>query len=219
MRLIGATSSLFVLAMTYALSGAAPAPQDHRSARDGQNIFRFDTFGDEQLWTDALRMHTVIPTLTPATALAVGLKVDVDALPPEIVAAIRADKVDLTSPASTAVTIQLLRLNAIVGVMGTVSESGVLTKVGITCALCHSTVDDSLTPASADVSTAGRTRISMSARSWRSRRRHFWTTRRAPSSANGDRGNTIRATMHSTARTSSRSTRLRCRSLFRRFTD
>jgi mono/diheme cytochrome c family protein len=145
MRLIGAISTLFVLAMTYALSGAAQAPQDHRSAREGQEIFRFDTFGDEQLWTDALRMHTVIPTLTPATALAVGLKVDVDALPPEIVAAIRADKVDLTSPASTAVTIQLLRLNAIVGVMGTVSESGVLTKVGITCALCHSTVDDSLT--------------------------------------------------------------------------
>ena len=146
MRLIGAISSLFVLAMAYALSGAAQPPQDHSHAREGQDIFRFDTFGDEQLWTDTLRMHTVIPTLTPATALAVGLKVDVDALPAEIVAALRAGKVDLTSPASTAVTLQLLRLNAVVGVMGTVSESGVLTKVGITCALCHSTVDDSLMP-------------------------------------------------------------------------
>ena len=108
--------------------------------RNGQAIFRFDTFGDEQLWTDVLRMHEPIATVDPATALAVGLKVDVDALPPAIVAALRAGQVDLTNPA---VTTELLRLNAVVGVKGTVNETGQLTSVGVTCALCHSTVDNS----------------------------------------------------------------------------
>ena len=78
----------------------------------------------------------------PATALAVGLKVDVEALPREIIAALRAGQVDLTDPA---VTVELLRLNAVVGVRGKVSETGQLTSVGITCALCHSSVDNSFT--------------------------------------------------------------------------
>lgn len=107
---------------------------------EGRRIFRYDTFGDEQLWTGVLRMHEVISTVDPATALAVGLKVDVEALPPEIIAALEAGQVDLTNPA---VTVELLRLNAVVGVQGTVNESGALTSVGITCALCHSTVDNS----------------------------------------------------------------------------
>ena len=110
---------------------------------DGQAIFRFDTFGDEQLWTDVLRMHEVIPTVDPATALAVGLKVDVEALPADVIAALRAGEVDLTDPA---VTVELLRLNAVVGVKGTVDEAGQLTKVGVTCALCHSSVDNSFAP-------------------------------------------------------------------------
>jgi len=88
-------------------------------------------------------MHEPIATLDPATALAVGLKVDVDALPPAIVAALRAGEVDLTS---AAVTTALLRLNAVVGVKGTVNELGQLTSVGVTCALCHSTVDNSFAP-------------------------------------------------------------------------
>jgi len=113
-----------------------------RMIEQGRQIFRYDTFGDEQLWTDVLRMHEVIATVAPATALAVGLKVDVEALPLEIVAALRAGKVDLSDPA---VTIELLRLNAVVGVRGTVSKAGQLTSVGITCALCHSSVDNSLT--------------------------------------------------------------------------
>jgi mono/diheme cytochrome c family protein len=71
----------------------------------------------------------------------VGLKVDIDALPREIIAALRAGQVDLTNPA---VTIELLRLNAVVGVQGKVNSTGQLTRVGITCALCHSSVDDSL---------------------------------------------------------------------------
>jgi mono/diheme cytochrome c family protein len=154
MRLIGAASLLYVIATAFALSGFAPATQAKqqpaRSERDGdaprregQAIFRFDTFGDEQLWTDVLRLHEVIPTVDPATALAVGLKVDVEALPRRVIAALRAGEVDLTDPA---VTLELLRLNAVVGVKGSVTRAGQLTSVGVTCALCHSSVDNSFAP-------------------------------------------------------------------------
>jgi hypothetical protein len=108
----------------------------------GRAIFRFDTFGDEQLWTGFLRMHEPIAKLSPKQALAVGLKVDVDALPPAVVAALKAGLVDLDDPA---VTLTLLRANAVVGVKGRVNAAGTLTSIGITCALCHSSVDDSLT--------------------------------------------------------------------------
>ena len=140
MRLIGAASAVFVLAAAFAVAGSEPP----RAARhmDGQAIFRFDTFGDEQLWTDVLRMHEVVPTVDPATALAVGLKVDVDALPRRVIAALKAGQVDLTDPA---VTVELLRLNAVVGLKGTVN-GGELTTLGVTCALCHSSVDDSFAP-------------------------------------------------------------------------
>jgi len=145
---------VFVLAMASAISGFTPATEaqqkavateGHRDAlrRDGRTIFRFDTFGDEQLWTNVLRMHEVLPGVDPATALAVGLKVDVEALPAAIIAALRAGQVDLTNPA---VTVELLRLNAVVGVKGTVNDAGQLTQVGITCALCHSSVDNSFAP-------------------------------------------------------------------------
>ena len=152
MRLIGAASLVFILALAFAISAPATraeqtvaTSQPERATRhqDGQAIFRFDTFGDEQLWTDVLRMHEVIPTVDPATALAVGLKVDVDALPADVLAALRAGRVDLKDPA---VTISLLRLNAVVGVKGTVDQAGRLAKVGVTCALCHSSVDDSMAP-------------------------------------------------------------------------
>jgi hypothetical protein len=140
MRLIVLASVVFLASLAFAIAGAAPQqPAD----RDGQAIFRFDTFGDEQLWTDTLRMQEVIATVDPTTALAVGLKVDVEALPREIVAALRAGQVDLTDPA---VTIALLRLNAVVGVKGTIDDAGRLTAVGVTCALCHSSVDDSFAP-------------------------------------------------------------------------
>jgi len=155
MRLMSTALLLFVIAMAFAVAGLAPVTQASQFAprasdrdgqlnlRDGRMIFRYDTFGDEQLWTDVLRMHEVIAAVDPATALAVGLKVDVDALPAEIVAALRAGLVDLTDPA---VTVELLRLNAVVGVKGTVDAAGQLTKVGVTCALCHSSVDDSFAP-------------------------------------------------------------------------
>jgi len=110
----------------------------------GQQVFRFDTFGDEQFWTDTARMHEVIQkSVSPATALSVGLKVDAAAIPPEVAAAIKAGKVDLNDPATT---VTLLKLNAVVGVKGTVTTvngKDTLVRVGITCALCHSTVDDS----------------------------------------------------------------------------
>jgi mono/diheme cytochrome c family protein len=128
-----------------ALSISHQADQDTaRRARpiSGQNIFRFDTFDDEQLWTNVLRMHEAIPSVKPVTALAVGLKVDIDALPPALIAALQAGQVDLTDPA---VTIELLRLNAVVGVIGKVDDLGQLTSIGTTCALCHSTVDNSFT--------------------------------------------------------------------------
>jgi mono/diheme cytochrome c family protein len=118
--------------------------QSRLGSADGQAIFRFDTFGDEQLWTDQLRIHNVIESaVDPVTALDAGLKVDVEAIPPELQRAIAAGRVDLTSPATT---VALIALNAVVGVVGKVEKiSGRdrLTEVGITCALCHSTVDNS----------------------------------------------------------------------------
>jgi mono/diheme cytochrome c family protein len=155
MRLIGTASLFYVIAIAVAVSGVEPTPlaelqsaaakpDGDAARREGQTIFRFDTFGDEQLWSDVLRMHEAIATVTPATALAVGLKIDVEALPPPLVANLRAGTVDLTNPA---VTIELLRLNAVVGVRGSVNDTGQLTSVGVTCALCHSSVDDSFAPA------------------------------------------------------------------------
>ena len=111
---------------------------------EGKEIFRFDTFGDEKYWTDTLRMHEVIESaVTPVAALSVGLKVDVDALPQPVRDALAAGQVDLNS---TATTLALLKLNAVVGVKGqvqTVDGRDRLVRFGITCALCHSTVDNS----------------------------------------------------------------------------
>jgi cytochrome c553 len=117
-------------------AGATSAEQPCSSS-DGQCIFRNDTFGDEQLWTDMLRLHEVVQTLPPTGALALGLKVDAEAVPPDVLA-----NADLEAPATT---VALLSLNAVVGVRATVSN-GQVTRIGITCALCHSTVDDSVAP-------------------------------------------------------------------------
>jgi len=110
----------------------------------GQTIFRFDTYGDQTFWTDTLRMHEVIRTsVSPATALSVGLKVDVDALPAAVKAGIQNGSINLNDPATT---VALLKLGAVVGVIGQVDANNTLTSVGITCALCHSTVDNSFAP-------------------------------------------------------------------------
>jgi mono/diheme cytochrome c family protein len=105
----------------------------------GRKIFRFDTFGDEHLWTDTLRLHEVVEkNVDPTTALKVGLKVDADVLPPGIL-----KKVDLKSPATT---VALLKMNAVVGLQATVDSNNHITRLGVTCALCHSTVDNSVMP-------------------------------------------------------------------------
>jgi hypothetical protein len=115
----------------------------------GEQTFRFDTFGDEAFWGDTLRLHQAIegaglggvgPGVSPKTALAVGLKVDVDALPNDLLQQIEKGRVNLDDPA---VTLALLKLNAVVGVTGSFNSSGTLQSVGIQCALCHSTVDSS----------------------------------------------------------------------------
>jgi mono/diheme cytochrome c family protein/cytochrome c5 len=114
---------------------------------EGRQIFRFDTFGDEAKWTDTLRLHEVISAaVDPVTALSVGLKVDAEALPPALVKGIQNGTIDLKSPATT---IALLKLNAVVGLKGTVETvngADRLTQVGTTCALCHSSVDNSFAP-------------------------------------------------------------------------
>ena len=124
-----------------------------RLFEQGKEIFRFDTFGDEDYWGGMLQLHKAIegaalggvgPGVSPKTALTVaGLKVDVDALPGNLQAKLKQGKVDLDSPATT---LALLQLNAVVGVKGFFDTGGSLSSIGITCALCHSTVDDSFAP-------------------------------------------------------------------------
>jgi mono/diheme cytochrome c family protein len=107
------------------------------TVNDGECIFRHDTFGDEQLWTDTLRLNEVVQAMTPTAALELGLKVDSEAVPADVLA-----NADLTAAATT---VALLGLNAVVGVRAQVTD-GMVTSIGITCALCHSTVDDSALP-------------------------------------------------------------------------
>jgi len=130
-----------------AAPSSAEAPPDPALVAQGREIFRTGTFGDEAFWTDALGMNQVIASaVDPTTALAVGLKVDAEALSPAVVQGIQNGSISLTSPATT---VALLKLNAVVGLKGTVETiNGVdtLTRVGTTCALCHSTVDDSFAP-------------------------------------------------------------------------
>jgi hypothetical protein len=143
-------AALFAVLLASCGGGGASADEhglDPALVAQGRTIFRYDTFGDETQWTDSLRLHEVIRSaVDPVTALSVGLKVDADALPDAVVRGIRDNTIDLKSPATT---IALLKLDAVVGVKGTVQSVGgvdTLTRVGITCALCHSTVDDSFAP-------------------------------------------------------------------------
>ena len=138
MRLISAAVAVFLFTLILAITDLRPAARAQQF--DGQEIFRYDTFGDEQLWTDTFRLHEAVQTLTPAAALGVGLKVDADALPPPVVKAIQSGQLDVNDPR---VTRRLLEMNAVVGVIGKVAGDRIRS-IGITCALCHSTVDDSL---------------------------------------------------------------------------
>jgi hypothetical protein len=123
-----------------------------RMVEDGRRIFRFDTFGDEAFWGDQLKLHQAIvgqklggvgPGLSPKMALSLGLKVDAEAVPADLAAQLKAGKVDLNDPAST---VALLKANAVVGVTAFLNPDGTAKSVGIQCALCHSTVDDSFAP-------------------------------------------------------------------------
>lgn len=118
---------------------------------EGKQFFRFDTYGDEAFWTDLLHIDKAIlgsanggfgPGVSPQTALDVGLKVDAQALPEEVVKALQSGDLKLTDPKST---VALLKLNAVVGLKGSFNDKGELSSVGITCAVCHSTVDNSFT--------------------------------------------------------------------------
>ncbi|HEX9943417.1 MAG TPA: hypothetical protein VGG03_15485 [Thermoanaerobaculia bacterium] len=129
------------------------ASNAQRMLAEGRQTFRYETFGDEAFWSQTLGIHQALATVSPRTALAVGLKVDAAALPPRLLAQLKrgapalvrshGKAVDLDDPAVTA---QLLRRNAVVGVRGSFNPDGTLREVGITCAFCHSTVDDSVAP-------------------------------------------------------------------------
>jgi len=117
---------------------------------EGKRAFRFDTFGDEAFWGDTLRLHEAIegkklggvgPGISPREALNAGLKVDVERLPASLIAQLKSRQVNLDDPA---VTVALLRLQAVVGVTGFFNGDGDLRSVGLQCAVCHSTVDNSL---------------------------------------------------------------------------
>ncbi len=152
-------SFLGVLAFLLASLRASPAGEPDRvfadadaMIKEGRQTFRYDTFGDEVYWGGELHLHQAIageanggvgPGLSPSTALELGLKVDVAALPPSVMRALAAGQVDLDDPS---VTLDLLRLDAVLGVKGFFDPSGALASVGIRCALCHSTVDDSFAP-------------------------------------------------------------------------
>lgn len=129
--------SMYWLFLGGLLALATASAADEELVREGRDIFRFDTFGDEQLWTDKLGLHKVVQEkVDPTTALAVGLKVDAEALPPGTL-----EKADLKDPKTT---VALLKMNAVVGLKAQVDANNQITRLGVTCALCHSTVDDSV---------------------------------------------------------------------------
>ena len=149
---LGGTPAVALVAAGLLLAGGCspnrgpvrPTQLDRALVAQGKLVFRYDTYGDETFWTDTLRMHEVIASgVSPHTALSVGLKVDMDTLPAAVATAIAAGQVDLNDPATT---VTLLKLGAVVGLVGQVDASNHLTRVGVTCALCHSTVDNAFAP-------------------------------------------------------------------------
>ena len=163
--IIGATLVALVLLLATKMgrsaqdysSAVSPADRameanDDRMIAEGRRTFRFDTFGDEAFWGDTLHLHQAIAGgklggvgsgVSPRTALSVGLKIDVDALPAGLVSALKRGQVNLDDPATT---LALLELNSVVGLTGFFNNHGHLQSVGIQCALCHSTVDNSFAP-------------------------------------------------------------------------
>ena len=146
-----AMATLIVATLTVAVTGCgttkpaatANPPAAHETSAillaEGEKTFRFETFGDDQVWTDTLHLHEVVEkSVDPTTALKVGLKVDADVLPAGLL-----EKVDLKSPATK---VALLKMKAIVSLQATLDSNNHITRLGVTCALCHSTVDNSVMP-------------------------------------------------------------------------
>ena len=151
MKLIAAAAALFASCADATDFSNDISTEIHavRQVREGRDTFRYATFGDEAFWGDGIGLHLAIagaanggvgPGVSPATALAVGLKVDVDALPRSLQRSLARGKVDLQDPATT---LALLKLDAVLGITGIFDNNGRMTSMGIQCALCHSTVDDS----------------------------------------------------------------------------
>ena len=115
---------------------------DPARVAEGREVFRYDDFGNWRFWTDTLRLHELVQQVDPATALSLGLKVDADAVPPDVLEAVLSDPTLLDDPA---VTRQLLAIDAVIGVQATV-EDDAITRIGVTCAFCHSGVDDRVAP-------------------------------------------------------------------------
>ncbi len=128
------------------------ASNEQRAVLEGRNTFRYDTFGDEDFWGGTLQLHKAIEGsrfggvgsgVSPRTALSLGLKVDSDALPSSLKEQLKHGQVNLDDPA---ITLVLLKLNAVVGITGKFNTEGTLRSVGIQCSMCHSTVDNWLAP-------------------------------------------------------------------------
>lgn len=153
LAIVGALVLILVRKATAQSPPTDPIAENAQSmVTEGRRIFRFDTFGDEAFWGGALKLHQAIEGakaggigagVSPKAALSVGLKVDADALPQAVVAGIKAGTVDLNDPGTT---LALMKLNAVVGVTGIFNANGSLQSMGIQCALCHSTVDNSFAP-------------------------------------------------------------------------
>jgi len=144
-RFVRTASLVAALGLTVTAALAKDATVDYatRMIEEGRQTFRYDTFGSEAFWSNALQLHKAIATVSPKTALAVGLKVDAEKLPADLVQKVKAGKVNFDDPA---VTLALLELDAVVGVKGTFDKNKKLTAIGIRCSFCHSTVDDSFAP-------------------------------------------------------------------------
>src|SRR6187551_21474 len=152
-------AALAALSLCSAAATATDFPHDFgteinaiHQVREGRDTFRYATFGDEAFWGDGIGLHLALagkdnggvgPGVSPKAALAAGLKVDVNALPRQVLRDLARGKVNLDDPA---VTLELLRLDAVVGVTGLFDEKGKIESIGIQCALCHSTVDNSFAP-------------------------------------------------------------------------
>ena len=129
-------------------SAPAPAVVDTVAAHAvaavgrGRTAFRYQTFGSDRFFSDVLHLDAVLSQVSPRVALGLGVKVDVDRLPAAVRQALLRGQVNLDDPA---VTRLLFKRDAVVGVRAEV-DGDHLQHLGITCAFCHSTVDDSLAP-------------------------------------------------------------------------